>query len=57
MADLNYQLTELKQEYVRLQGDIEKVQSTGNHADKLEARLHELEDAIRDVREQLNEQQ
>lgn len=55
MADLNYQLTELKQEYVRLQGDIEKVQSTGHAADKLEARLVELEEEIRQVRAQLHD--
>ncbi|WP_165980702.1 SE1832 family protein [Macrococcus carouselicus] len=52
--DLKYQLTELKEEYVRIQGDIEKVQSTGNAADKLEVRLIELEEEIRQVREQLN---
>ncbi|ULG72138.1 SE1832 family protein [Macrococcus brunensis] len=52
--DLNYQLTELKHEYVRIQGDIEKVQSTGNSADKLEERLIELEHEIREIREQLD---
>ncbi|GGB08056.1 hypothetical protein GCM10007190_15040 [Macrococcus hajekii] len=48
------QLIELKDEYVRIQGDIEKVQSTGHTADRLEARLIELEDEIRQVREQLD---
>ena len=52
--NLNDQLTELKHEYVRIQGDIEKVQSTGRTADKLEERLIELEHEIRQIREQLD---
>lgn len=55
MFDLNYQLLELKQEYVRIQGDIEKMESTGHRPSKLEERLAQIEAQIKDLRERLDD--
>lgn len=40
--DLESQLQELKYEYVHLQGDLEKIESTGHPTSKMTDRLHEL---------------
>lgn len=48
--DLNYELLELKSTYTRLQGDIEKLGSTGNDVSHLEAQLEALEIKIKETR-------
>lgn len=49
--DLNSQLLELKSTYIRLQGDIEKLGSTGNDVSHLEKQLETLEQEIKETRQ------
>lgn len=46
-------LEELKYEYIRLQGDLEKIESTGNSPEKMIAQLHKLEEEIRTLRKEI----
>ncbi|CAM4141410.1 SE1832 family protein [Abyssicoccus albus] len=48
--DKEQQLIELKDEYVRIQGDLEKVESTGNDTTKLQAQLVRIEEEIKALR-------
>lgn len=48
--NLNDQLLELKSTYIRLQGDIEKLGSTGNDVSHLEKQLETLENEIKKTR-------
>ncbi|EJO7126996.1 SE1832 family protein [Staphylococcus pseudintermedius] len=50
--DLEQQLQELKMDYVRLQGDLEKRESTSQQVDPL---IQQLEQQIAEVRRQLRE--
>lgn len=54
--DLEYKLRELKHDYVRVQGDLEKVESTGHNIDKLEIQLRNIEDEIAQVKKMIKEQ-
>ncbi|GGI40989.1 SE1832 family protein [Mammaliicoccus stepanovicii] len=54
--DLQSQLAELKYDYVRIQNDLEKRESTGNATDMLENQLVQLEEEIKKVRDQLNQE-
>lgn len=54
--DLEYKLRELKHDYVRVQGDLEKVESTGHNIDKLEIQLRNIEDEISQVKKKIKEQ-
>lgn len=51
--DLESKLQELKYDYVHLQGDLEKIESTGHPTSKMTDRLHELEEEIKAVRKAL----
>ncbi|WP_198552108.1 SE1832 family protein [Macrococcoides caseolyticum] len=51
--DLNQQLLELKEEYMRIQNDLEKVESTGQSSPRLEEKLIEIGQQIAQVRAQL----
>ncbi|PTG84749.1 hypothetical protein BU665_02895 [Staphylococcus chromogenes] len=51
--NLEAQLQELKMDYVRLQGDLEKRESTGQHVDPLIQQLEALENEIANIRQQL----
>ncbi|PTI90999.1 SE1832 family protein [Mammaliicoccus vitulinus] len=53
--DLNQQLSELKYDYVRIQNDLEKRESTGYATDLLEKQLVQIEEEISKVRSQLNQ--
>lgn len=53
MMNLEQQLLELKEEYVRIQNDLEKVESTGQRSPKLEEKLAELEQSIQQTRNQM----
>jgi hypothetical protein len=50
-------ITELKMDYINLQGDIEKLESTGNNSfvKKAELRLAKLEDELAELNKQLAE--
>lgn len=56
--DLEQQLQELKMDYVRIQGDLEKRESTSQQVDPLIQQLEQLEQIeqqIAEVRRQLRE--
>ena len=53
--ELNQQLSELKQDYIRIQNDLEKRESTGQATQMLEKQLEQIEDEISKVRAQLNQ--
>jgi hypothetical protein len=50
-------IMELKMDYISLQGDIEKLESTGNDSfvKKAELRLATLEDSLAELNKQLDE--
>ncbi|AYC28749.1 SE1832 family protein [Paenisporosarcina cavernae] len=52
---LEYQIAELKMDYIRLQGDIEKLESTGHPAmiEQAEQRLANMEVQLADLNKQL----
>ncbi|MFD2213346.1 SE1832 family protein [Metabacillus endolithicus] len=54
--EVQQKIDELKMEYIRVQGDIEKLESTGHSTEKLEARLEEIELTITEYRTQLTKQ-
>lgn len=51
------EIAELKMDYINLQGDIEKLESTGNNSfvKKAELRLASLEDRLAELNKQLAE--
>lgn len=54
--DLEYRLLELKNEYISVQGDIEKLESTRNNIEKMEERLSGLEDEISRTKQEIKNQ-
>ncbi|WP_198025690.1 SE1832 family protein [Bacillus sp. J37] len=51
--EIQQKIDELKMEYVRIQGDIEKLESTGHSVDKLEERLSLIEETLSRHRKEL----
>lgn len=51
---INQKIAELKMEYIRIQGDIEKLESTGHSIEKLEARLVDIENELKNYRSMLS---
>ncbi|MCM3159988.1 SE1832 family protein [Metabacillus litoralis] len=51
--DIQQKIEELKMEYIRVQGDIEKLEATGHSIEKLESKLLELEEELSKYRSQL----
>lgn len=53
--ELLYQIAELKSDYIRQQGDIEKLESTGypELIEKAEQRLSDMEQQLADLNKQL----
>ncbi|PGT81061.1 MULTISPECIES: SE1832 family protein [Bacillaceae] len=51
--DIQQIIDELKMEYIRVQGDIEKLEATGHSTEKLESKLLELEEELSKIRTQL----
>lgn len=51
--EIEYRIVELKQDYVRIQSDLEKLQSVGGYASPTEKVLENLEEELRDLRKQL----
>lgn len=56
LLDLESQLAELKQDYVRLQDDLEKRESTGQEVDPLIKQLEQIEHEIAHVHSQIKQQ-
>lgn len=55
VKELEQELAELKSDFVRLQGDVEKIESTGGNVAKAMEQLDSLEVEIANVRGQLRE--
>ncbi len=55
--ELEYAIAELKMDYVRHQGDIEKLETTGHHrmVEKAEERLAKMEQNLAELNKQLAE--
>ena len=51
--EINQKIDELKMEYVKVQGDIEKLEATGHSTGILEAKLSELENKLSEYRSKL----
>jgi len=51
--EIQQKIDELKMEYVKVQGDIEKLESTGHSVEKLEERLSVIEDELSSCRNAL----
>lgn len=58
-SEIEYQILELKSDYIRQQGDIEKIESTGHHDQlaKAEQRLVDMEKQLAELNKQLQELQ
>jgi len=54
-SQIQYQITELKMDYMNLQGDIEKLESTGHNdmVTKAEQRLSDMEARLAELNKQL----
>lgn len=55
--DLKQQLTELKQDYVRLQDDLDKRESTGQDVDPLIRQLEAIEQQIAELRSEIRQKE
>ena len=53
--ELQATLAELKSDFVRIQGDVEKIETTGGNVAQAVKQLTALEEEIASVRKQLNE--
>ncbi|OLN21836.1 hypothetical protein BTO30_12860 [Domibacillus antri] len=52
-SQIEYKITELKMDYIRVQGDIEKLESTGHGTAKAEEMLTSMEQELKILNEQL----
>ncbi|MBU0438160.1 MULTISPECIES: SE1832 family protein [Staphylococcus] len=55
--DLNEKLAELKHDYVRLQGDLEKRESVNQQVDPLLRQLEDIEQEIAEVRSEISQKE
>ncbi|WP_436950874.1 SE1832 family protein [Staphylococcus shinii] len=55
--NLNDKLAELKYDYVRLQGDLEKRESVNQDVDPLVRQLEEIEEEIASVRSEISQKE
>ncbi|HWO74462.1 MAG TPA: SE1832 family protein [Bacillus sp. (in: firmicutes)] len=53
--EIEYQIRELKEEYVRLQNDLEKLESVGGNVGPLERQITEIENELRTLNQKLRE--
>lgn len=55
--EVEYAIAELKSDYIRQQGDIEKLETTGHHkmVDKAEERLEKMEQRLAELNQKLAE--
>jgi hypothetical protein len=52
-SQIEYKIRELKMDYMRVQGDIEKLESTGHGTSKAEEMLVAMEKELKELNEQL----
>ncbi|WP_054708044.1 SE1832 family protein [Bacillus sp. JCM 19041] len=55
VQELEAQLAELKSDFIRIQGDVEKIETTGGNVALAVKQLTALEDEIAEVRTQLRQ--
>ncbi|MEB7462403.1 SE1832 family protein [Staphylococcus succinus] len=55
--NLNEKLAELKHDYVRLQGDLEKRESVNQQVDPLLRQLEDIEQEIAEVRSEISQKE
>ena len=51
--ELEYKISEVKADYIRIQGDLEKLESVGRNTEKSERRLVEIENELAQLNKQL----
>ncbi|MBE3569509.1 MAG: hypothetical protein IMW92_05100 [Bacillales bacterium] len=51
-ADIEYAMKEIKNDYIRIQGDMEKLESTGQSVSNAEKMLKQMEDQLKILNEQ-----
>lgn len=51
--EIEQRIAELKMDYIRIQNDIEKLESTGHDITKAEQRLSEIEKELQELRKKL----
>ncbi|WP_339194016.1 SE1832 family protein [Aeribacillus sp. FSL W8-0870] len=54
--EIEQRIAELKSDYIRIQGDIEKLESVGGNIEKAEQQLTEIENELASLRTALNKQ-
>ncbi|ASS89961.1 MAG: hypothetical protein C6W58_12625 [Bacillaceae bacterium] len=54
--EIEQRIAELKSDYIRIQGDIEKLESVGGNIEKAEQQLTEIENELANLRTALNKQ-
>lgn len=52
-SQIEYKIRELKMDYIRVQGDIEKLESTGHGTSKAEEMLVSMEEELKELNSQL----
>ncbi|MEK4027097.1 MULTISPECIES: SE1832 family protein [Bacillaceae] len=52
-SEIESKIAELKMDYIRIQGDIEKLESTGNGVSKAEEQLIRIEKELQELNEEL----
>ncbi|OMP65948.1 SE1832 family protein [Domibacillus epiphyticus] len=52
-SEIEYKIAELKMDYMRVQGDIEKLESTGHGTQKAEDMLTAMEEELKLLNEEL----
>ncbi|MGM7636878.1 SE1832 family protein [Bacillus sp. Hm123] len=53
-SELEYKIAELKMDYIRVQGDIEKLESTGQGISKAEEQLVHMEQQLKELNDKLS---
>lgn len=51
--ELENQINVVKSDYIRIQGDLEKMESVGGNTEKLERQLKQLEDELAELNNEL----
>ncbi|MGP4070932.1 SE1832 family protein [Piscibacillus sp. B03] len=51
--EIQERIDELKMDYIRIQGDLDKLESTGGNVTMLEKTLSRMEDELNELRQQL----
>lgn len=53
--EIQDQITFLKSDYIRIQGDLDKLEAAGGNVQRAEAQLERMENELKDLKKQLAE--